>query len=70
MGSKSNYLENAVLNHVANTSALAVSTVVYSALFTAISSDASDGTEVTNASSGYTRVATTFVRPAQPLRVQ
>ena len=60
MGSKSNYLENAVLGHVTQVTALAVGTVVYSALFTVITSDASDGTEVTNAASGYTRVASTF----------
>ncbi len=61
MGSKTNYLENAVLGHVTNATVLAVSTVVWSALFTAISSDAADGTEVTTASSGYTRMTTTFV---------
>ena len=58
MGSKGNYLENAVLGHVTNVTALAVGTVVYSALFTVITSDASDGTEVPT--DGYTRVATTF----------
>jgi hypothetical protein len=60
MGSKTNSAENLVLNALLNTSVLATSTVVYSALFTAISSDAADGTEVTTASSGYTRQATTF----------
>jgi len=58
MGSKGNYLENAVLGHVTNVTALAVGTVVYSALFTVITSDASDGTEVPT--DCYTRVATTF----------
>jgi len=58
MGSKGNYLENAILGHVTNVTALAVGTVVYSALFTVISSDASDGTEVPT--DCYTRVATTF----------
>ena len=58
MGSKTNSAENSVLDHIVGTSTLAVGTVVYSALFTAISSDAADGTEVT--SDCYTRQATTF----------
>lgn len=59
MGSKGDYLENAILGHVTNVTALAVGTVVYSALFTVINDDADGGTEVPT--DGYTRVATTFV---------
>ena len=59
MGDKGNYLKNAVLGHVTQTTALGVGTVVYSALFTVINDAAGGGTEVPT--DGYTRVATTFV---------
>lgn len=60
MGSKTDYLESKVLNHVLRGETYTAPTAVYSALFTALPSDSSAGTEVTNVSSGYTRVATTF----------
>jgi len=59
MGSKSDTYENAVLDKICNAGTI-VSGTVYSALFTVIPSDSTGGTEVTNAASGYTRVATTF----------
>lgn len=60
MGSKADYLENKILDHVLRNTAYTQAATVYSALFTVIPSDSTGGTEVTNASSGYTRVATTF----------
>lgn len=60
MGSKSNYLENEILDHVLRGETYTAPSTVYSALFTVIPSDSTGGTEVTQASSGYTRVATTF----------
>ena len=60
MGSKSDYFENKVLAAVGNAADFTAPATVYSALFTVIPSDATAGTEVTNAASGYTRVATTF----------
>ena len=60
MGSKSDYLENKFLGAVGNAATYTAPATVYSALFTVIPSDATAGTEVTNTSSGYTRVATTF----------
>ena len=60
MGSKANYLENQILDHVLRGETYTAPSTVYSALFTVIPSDSSGGTEVTQASSGYTRVATTF----------
>lgn len=60
MGSKADYLENKVLDHVLRNTLYTQPATVYSALFTVIPSDSTGGTEVTNASSGYTRVATTF----------
>ena len=60
MGSKADFLENKVLDHVLRNTLYTQPATVYSALFTVIPSDSTGGTEVTNASSGYTRVATTF----------
>ncbi len=60
MGSKADYLENKILDHVLRNTLYTQPATVYSALFTVIPSDSTGGTEVTNASSGYTRVATTF----------
>lgn len=60
MGGKNSYLENKVLDGVLKNVTFTAPTTVYSALFTVIPSAATAGTEVTNASSGYTRVATTF----------
>src|SRR3990167_2172417 len=61
MGSKADFLENKLLDHVLRNTLYTQPATVYSALFTVIPSDSTGGTEVTNASSGYTRVATTFV---------
>lgn len=61
MGSKSDYLENKLLDHTLRNTLFTQPAVVWSALFTVIPSDTTGGTEVTNASSGYTRVTTTFV---------
>jgi len=60
MGSKANYLENQILDHILRGETYTAPTAVYSALFTVIPSDSSAGTEVTQASSAYTRIATTF----------
>ena len=61
MGSFTDTLENALLDHVFRNTTYTQAATVYSALFTVIPSDSTGGTEVTQASSGYTRVATTFV---------
>lgn len=61
MGSKPDNMENAILDHLVNNIQHTTPGTVYSALFTVIPSDSTGGTEVTNSSSGYTRVATTFV---------
>lgn len=60
MGSFSDYLENKLLDHSFRNTLFTQPAVVYSMLFTVIPSDSTAGTEVTQASSGYTRVATTF----------
>ena len=60
MGSFTDTMENEILDHVVNNATWTQPAVVYSALFTVIPSDSTAGTEVTQASSGYTRVATTF----------
>lgn len=59
MGSKADYHENKTLEILRGNTYTAAATY-YSALYTVIPSDSTAGTEVTNASSGYTRVATTF----------
>lgn len=59
MGSKADYHENKTLELLRGNTFTAPA-AVYSALFIVIPSDSTAGTEVTNASSGYTRVATTF----------
>lgn len=61
MGSKTDFLENEMLDHVLRGEEYTAPSAVYSALFTVIPSDSTGGTEVTQASSGYTRVASTFV---------
>jgi hypothetical protein len=61
MSSKSDYLENAVLNAVFNNTSLAVATP-YVALYTAAPSDAGGGTEVTGGS--YARVNASAAFPA------
>lgn len=60
MGSKTNSLQDKVLDAVLRNVTYTSPAVVYSALFTVIPGVAGGGTEVTNASSGYTRVASTF----------
>lgn len=60
MGSKSDFLENKLLDHALRNTTYTQPATVYSALFTVIPSDSTGGTEVTNATSGYTRVATSF----------
>lgn len=60
MGSKANFLENAILDHILLGSTYTAPTGVYSALFTVIPSDSTGGTEVTTTDSSYTRVQTTF----------
>ena len=72
MGSKHDYLENKVLDEVVNNIEFTTPGTVYSALFTVAPTDSTAGTEVTNAASGYTRVATTFVSAGAttPGRVQ
>lgn len=61
MGSLTDYSENKILDHQFRNTTYTQPAVVYSALFTVIPSDTTGGTEVTQATSGYTRVATTFV---------
>lgn len=60
MASKADFLENKLLDHVLRNTTYTQPATVYSALFTVVPSDSTGGTEVTNASSGYTRVASTF----------
>jgi carboxypeptidase C (cathepsin A) len=64
MGSFSDFLENKVLDHCFRNTLYTQPATVYSKLFTVIPSDSTNGTEVTNASSGYTAVATTFITAA------
>ena len=59
MGSKTDFFENKVLE-IARGNTYTAPATLYSALYTVLPSDSTAGTEVTNASSGYTRVATTF----------
>jgi hypothetical protein len=54
-GSKSNYLENAILNHVLGRQTYTPPATVYVALFTAAPGEAGGGTEVSGG--GYSRVA-------------
>ena len=60
MGSKTDFLENELLDHVLRGDTYTAPTGVWSALFTVIPSDTTGGTEVTTATSLYTRVTTTF----------
>lgn len=62
MSSFSDYLENAVLNHVFRNTSLTSPTTVYLALFTAAPTDAGGGTQVSGA--GYARQAITFGAPS------
>src|SRR5574343_999627 len=60
-GSKSDYLESALLNHVLRASALASPAAVYVALYTTAPTDAGGGVEVTGGA--YARQAATFAAP-------
>ena len=62
MDAKSNYLEDALLNHVLRNVSFTSPTTVYLALFTVAPTDAGGGTEVTGGS--YARQAMTFGAPA------
>jgi len=62
MSSFTDYLENAVLDHVFRNNALSSPTNVYLALFTVAPTDAGGGTEVSG--SGYAREAITFGAPS------
>ncbi len=64
MASFSDYLELKVLDHVFRNTLYTQPATVYSALFTTAPSDSTGGTEVTQASSAYTRVAMTFATAA------
>lgn len=57
MAGKSDYLENALLNHVLNATAYSAPATLYVALFTAAPTDAGGGTEVTG--NNYSRKAVT-----------
>lgn len=61
MDAKSNYLEDAILNHVLRNTALTSPTTVYVALFTVAPTDTGGGTEVSGGS--YARQAVTFGAP-------
>lgn len=62
MASFSDYLENAVLNHVFRNTALPSPASVHMALFTVAPTDAGGGTEV--ATGGYARQPVTFGAPS------
>ncbi len=59
---KSDYLENALLNHVLRNVALSSPVTVYVALFTVAPTDSGGGTEVSGGS--YARQAVTFAAPS------
>ena len=61
MGSKSDFFENELLDTFLRNEQFTAPATVWSALFTVIPSDSTGGTEVTNSTSGYTRVTTSFV---------
>lgn len=54
-GSFSDYLENAILNHIFKVSAFTQPTNLYVALFTVAPSDAGGGTEVSTSGTNYAR---------------
>lgn len=62
MASFSDYLENAVLNHVFRNTALTSPTTVFLALYTAAPTDAGGGTQVSGG--GYARQSITFGAPS------
>ncbi len=60
MGSKTGAQANKILDAQLRGTTYTSPAQTYSALFTVIPSDSTNGTEVTNSSSGYTRLATTY----------
>lgn len=62
MSSSTDYLENALLNHVYRNIAMTSPLTVYLGIFTVTPSDAGGGTEVTGG--GYARQAVTFGAPS------
>jgi len=58
-GSKSNYLENKILDHVLGGGDYSRPATVYIALYTAAPTDAGGGTEVDDTDTGYARVEVT-----------
>lgn len=64
MASKTDYLENAVLNHVLRNVALTSPTTVYVALYTAAPGESAAGTEVSTSGTAYARQAITFAAPS------
>jgi hypothetical protein len=62
--SKTNYLENAIGNHILRNIAYASPALVYVGVFTAAPGEAGGGTEV--AGNGYARKIATFGAPATP----
>ena len=62
MSSKTDYLENEILDHVLGVGALTSPTNVYLALFSVAPSEAGGGTELTG--NGYARQVITFGTPA------
>lgn len=61
---KTDYLENALLNHVLRNVSYTSPATVYVGLFTAAPTDAGGGTEVSG--NGYARKAVTFGAPSTP----
>jgi len=59
-GNLTNYLENKLLDHFLGTTAFAMPSPVYVALFTVAPSDAGGGTEVTGGPGPYARKTATF----------
>lgn len=59
---KTDYLENALINHVLRNTALTSPTTVYLALYSAAPTESTSGTELTG--NGYARQAITFGAPS------
>ncbi len=62
MGSFTDYLENALINHILRNTTYTSPTTIYVGLFTAAPSDSGGGTEVSGG--GYARQAATFSAPS------
>jgi hypothetical protein len=63
MSQASDYLENALINHLFRNSALTSPTTVYAALFTTTPNDAANSGAEIHTSGGYARQAVTFGPP-------